>query len=263
VPREGAFAPQSEGAPWNVQELALDGGGSLAYVVTGNGPPLLVPYCNLPWLQLPIGAALAQHFTVLFAAPQGYALSSRLGPDETYSARLFVSDLLAVCDAVGMARFSVLGYSLTAAVSAWLAGVTDRVDAVVAGGFPLLIDYGVMLADVRARTAPPTAGPPGEPPVEPPVDLGFDVRAAAAFYENLARLAPGGLLDGLDCPVFAFWGSRDEVLEDFEGLAHLEAGLASRGIVYRVLDGTDHSMTALTLERVLPDVVEWLGATRS
>jgi hypothetical protein len=76
-------------------------------------------------------------------------------------------------------------------------------------------------------------------------------------------LAPGGLLDGLDCPVFSFWGSRDEVLEDFEGLAHLEAGLASRGIDYRVLDGTDHSTTALTLERVLPDVVEWLRATRS
>lgn len=252
---EGAFAAEPEGAPWNVQELALDGGGSLAYVLTGDGPPLLVPYCNLPWLQLPIGAALAQHFTVLFAAPQGYALSSRLGPDGTYSARLLVSDLLAVCDAVGMARFSVLGYSLTAAVSAWLAGVTDRVDAVVAGGFPLLIDYGVMLADVRARTAPP--------PGEPPVDLGFDVRAAAAFYEDLAQLAPGGLLDGLDCPVFSFWGSRDEVLEDFEGLAHLEAGLASRGIDYRVLDGTDHSTTALTLERVLPDVVEWLRATRS
>jgi len=238
------------GVPSDVRSLARDRG-NVAYVRRGAGPPLLVPYCNLPWLQLPVAGALTRQFDVLFVAPRGYALSSRLGPAEAYSATMLLDDLLAVCDAVRFRRFSVLGYSLTAAVAAWLGTLSGRVDAVVAGGFPLLADYGVMLDDVQARTDAAGEGSA--------IDLGFDVRAAAAFYDDLARLPAAGLVDALRCPIFVFWGSDDEVLEQFEGRAHLEAGLAGRGIEHRVLAGTDHAATAFGLERVLPDVVEWLA----
>ncbi len=229
-----------------VVHLEVDGG-SVAYTVAGDGPGLLIPWCNFPWAESTFAGVLADYFRVVVAAPRGYAAGSRLAPAEQYGARLLLDDLLAVCDAVGMRRFSVFGYSLTAAVAVWLARESDRVDAVVAGGFPFLGDYSVLLEDVHERIA------------ELDGDPGFDPRAALAFYEDLARMAPGGLLDGFAAPLLSFWGSDDEVLEAFEGRAHLEAGLRRRAVDFRVLEGTDHAMTALTIDAMLPAVVEWLS----
>ena len=44
-------------------------------------------------------------------------------------------------EAAGFGRFSVFGYSFTGAFAPWLAHLTDRVDAVVSGGFPIVADY--------------------------------------------------------------------------------------------------------------------------
>jgi pimeloyl-ACP methyl ester carboxylesterase len=133
---ECAGAAESE----DVAELRVDGT-SLQYTLRGSGPGLLVPVCNFPWLDMPYFDALAKHFTVVAASPRGYQASTRLAETESYSGELLVRDLLAICDGVGLERFSVLGYSLTAAMAAQLARESSRVDAVVAGGFPLLGSY--------------------------------------------------------------------------------------------------------------------------
>ena len=112
-----------------------ESGASLQYTVRGCGDGLLVPVCNFPWLDMPYLDVLAKHFTVVAASPRGYQASTRLAQTESYSGELLVKDLLAICDAVGLDRFSVLGYSLTAAMAAQLARTSTRVEAVVAGGF--------------------------------------------------------------------------------------------------------------------------------
>lgn len=95
---------------------------SLQYTVRGSGPGLLVPVCNFPWLDMPFLDVLAAHFTVVAASPRGYQGSTRLAEAESYTGELLTTDLLAVCDHVGLDTFAVLGYSLTAAMAVWLAG---------------------------------------------------------------------------------------------------------------------------------------------
>ena len=101
-------------------------------------------------------------------------MSSRLPEPAQYDAQMLFDDLLAVCDRVGLGGFSVLGYSLTAAMAASLARASDRVDALVAGGFPLLGSYERVLR--RAQRMRRIF----------PIPL-FDARAVLAFSRYLAR----------------------------------------------------------------------------
>jgi pimeloyl-ACP methyl ester carboxylesterase len=228
---------------------------TLAYTVSGSGPGLLVPWCNFDWNDTTYVDTLAASFTVVVAAPRGYAKSTWLDDGSYHAAQLF-EDLLAVCDAVGLDRFSLFGYSLTAAVSVRLAAASDRVDAVVAGGFPWCADLSKLQADVRARTDVPDEARERELSVQ----LGFDVRAARAFYDDLSHLPPGALVDDVSRPLFTFWGSDDEVIDGFEGIGHLEAALRDRGIGYRVMPGPDHAATLLSLDGLLPELTAWLLA---
>src|SRR5690242_20697478 len=113
-----------------VQRLDVDGV-SLAYSVQGRGAGLLVPLCNFDWSGTSAVQALAEHFTVVVAAPRGYSSSTWLA-DGAYDTATACEDLLAVCRAVGLERTSLIGYSLTAALALRLAAHSDRVDAVVA-----------------------------------------------------------------------------------------------------------------------------------
>jgi pimeloyl-ACP methyl ester carboxylesterase len=225
-----------------VQELDAGGGVSLEYSVQGCGPGLLVPLCNFDWRGTSAVQALAEHFTVVVGAPRGYSSSTWLD-DGGYDTTTMCDDLLAVCRAAGVERFSVLGYSLTAALALRLAVHSGRVDAVVAGGFPYLANWSRLLADVRDRTGA------GDDPAEEArisAQLGFDVRAARAF------------LDDVEVPIFAFWGSEDEVIEDFEGRDHLAAAVQARCIEHRVVAGTDHAGTLFAFDGLLPELIDWL-----
>jgi pimeloyl-ACP methyl ester carboxylesterase len=241
----------SPDAPYDFLDV---GDASVAYTVAGSGPALLVPWCNFPWPGTTSVETLARQFTVVVAAPRGYAASTWVD-DGRYGTRQVCDDLLAVCDALGLGHVAVLGYSLTAAVALRLAASSDRVDAVVAGGFPLFADYHLLRDDARRQT---DTGDDERARAELSRRLGFDTRAARAFYDELATLEPGGLLDDVRCPVYTFWGTADEVIDGFEGLAHLESEVRRRGIEHRVLEGTDHATTLFGLDRVLPEVSQWL-----
>ena len=227
-------------------------GGTAAFTVTGEGPGLVLPWLNFAWFATPWVDALAQHFTVVVAAPRGYARSTRLGPSERYSVDMLGDDLLAIVDAAGLDRFSLLGYSLSGAVAAWLATTEDRVDGVVAGGFPLLGPYASVLEGARRDAADHVTI------ADPSPDAGFDVRAALAFYAHLATLPDGALVDGRRAKLLAYWGSEDEVLARFNGLELLEPGLRARGVPFRVLEGVDHAGALVHHEAVLPWIADKL-----
>jgi pimeloyl-ACP methyl ester carboxylesterase len=242
-------------AEWkDVAELRVSGA-SLQYTVRGSGPGLLVPVCNFPWLDMPYFDALTKHFTVVAASPRGYQASTRLPETERYSTDLLVTDLLAICDGVGLDRFAVLGYSLTAAMAAQLARASTRVDAVVAGGFPLLGSYervqlgaerdaAALTSDVEAAAA---------------MERDFDARAVLAFYRELATLGDGVLVTDVTSPMLAFWGTADDILWSFNTEPDFGQGLTDRGVATHPVVGLDHAATILEFDQILGDVIEWLA----
>jgi pimeloyl-ACP methyl ester carboxylesterase len=221
--------------------------GRIAFATAGVGPGLVVPWLNFRWLDTAWIDALARHFTVVVAAPRGYARSSRLAIDDDYTVDLLRDDVLATADAAGVDRFSILGYSLSGAVAAWLGTVESRIDRVVAGGFPLLGRYARVLEGARRDAAEVGSA-----------DEDFDPRAALAFYAHLATLPDGALVDRQRRKPVAYWGSDDEVIARFGGLTNLEPGLRQRGVRFRVLDGLDHTGALLAFETVMPWIVEEL-----
>ncbi len=212
--------------------------------------------CNFPWLDMPYLDVLAKHFTVVAASPRGYQASTRLAQTESYSGELLVKDLLAICDAVGLDRFSVLGYSLTAAMAAQLARTSTRVEAVVAGGFPLLGSY----ERVQLGAERDAAALAGNSETAAAIERDFDPRAALAFYRDLAGLDDGALVTDVTCPMFAFWGTADEILWSFNTEPDFGQGLTDRGVATHPVAGLDHAETILQFDAIVGDVIEWLAA---
>jgi pimeloyl-ACP methyl ester carboxylesterase len=192
---------------------------------------------------------------VVVASPRGFGLSTRLQADG-YSAETLTDDLLAVTAVLGLRRFRVFGYSLTGAIAASLAHTSNRVDAVVAGGFPLLGSYRRLLADVERKVSEGESNTA----TREAIDSDFDGRAAVAFYRYLATLPDGALVDRVSCPMYSFWGDRDEIIDTLgDGVAALEAGLGDRRIRTRVLPGLDHLGALVNPGRALPEAADWLS----
>jgi pimeloyl-ACP methyl ester carboxylesterase len=197
---------------------------------------------------------LQRHHSVLIVEPRGYGRGAKLAA-EAYTADMLAYDLLQACTEAGFERFSVFGYSLTGAVAAWLATVSDRVDAVVAGGFPLAGDYRPILEMVEQGAAAAAADPATKDQTPD-----FDISAAVAFYRRIAALPPGALID-IPCPLFGFWGGGDGVVDDFIGLENQRAAFTERGLPFRTLGSYGHDETLEHLDLVLPDVADWLAGT--
>jgi len=153
----------------------------LHYEVTGSGPALLLPKFNyFRWDRYLDVGLLAGRFTVVVASPRGFMASSRLAAGGEYRVTDLAGDVVAVMEAAGFGRFSVFGYSFTGAFAPWLAHLTDRVDAVVSGGFPIVGDHSPQYAGIQARTEAARA----DPAAWSEVTSRFDSRAALGFYRG-------------------------------------------------------------------------------
>jgi len=235
--------------------LDLDGA-RIAYRVHGTGPPLLAPECNYTW-DAKVEAYLAERFTLIVSSPRDYGHSMRTG-GPGYEAVRWATDLRAVAHQVGYDRFLFFGYSFTGAFGPWLARrlrATDTVMAVAAGGFPLLGDYRVTLADVEDQARELER----DPEALAKVQRRFDPSAARAFYRDLATLAPDALVDDLPCPLYCFWGDQDtDAVEMVLSHADYMAGLRQRGVPFDVYAGYDHEGLNAALDVALPAATEWL-----
>ncbi len=226
----------------------------LHYEVTGSGPALLLPKFNYArWDRYLDVGLLARRFTVVVASPRGFAASSRLAADADYRVADLASDLVAVMEAAGFARFSVFGYSFTGALAPWLAHLTDRVNAVVSGGFPIVGDYSAQYADVKARSDAAKS----DPAAWSELTSLFDNRAALGFYRELSELPTDFLVDGLPCPLFAFWGEDDEEIAFGGGVQLLAAGLDRRGLRHASFPGHDHNGMLAHINEAVPGVLAW------
>jgi len=233
-------------------------GAQIAFRVRGSGPPLLAPECNYTW-STTVEERLAQRFTLIVASPRDYGPSTRTGgPD--YDATSWAADLLAVVRRVGFERFLVFGYSFTGAFGPWLADRLRGIDAVVAvasGGFPLLGDYRVTLADVEEQARELQQ----DHAAWERTKLRFDPLAALAFYRDLASFPPDALVDDAPCPLYCFWGDHDtDAVEVVLSQHEYAQGLDERGIPFDIYAGYDHEGLNSALEVTLPAAEEWLLA---
>src|SRR5258708_20367483 len=105
---------------------------------------------------------LRDAFRVVAFAYEGQCL--RRPKPETLTPANAASDLLAVADAVGAHRFAYYGYSWLALIGLQLAIRTDRLSALIMGGFPPLNGpYEEMLRVPPAPHPPPRPAPPIPP----------------------------------------------------------------------------------------------------
>ena len=222
-------------------------------VCGGSGPALLLPQLNFSWPDYLDLSPFTERFTVITASPRGFGESSRLDADIPYRVGDLADDLIAVVEAVGFDRFFVLGYSFTGAFAPWIAQLTGKTDAVVAGGFPIAGDYAYLYPEIQRQSEAAKS----DPAAWARVDAAFDNRAALAFYRELSALPADSLISDLPSPLFAFWGDQDEEMGP-GGTEQLAAALDRHGLQHVSFPGHDHEGMLTHIDQAIPNVLAWL-----
>jgi len=274
-------------------------GSTIEIEVNGEGPTLLLPVNPQPvtgpqaqamreWgadpaLGYSLIAGLREVFRVVAFDYEGHLLRTPQ-PDSLTPANA-VSDLLAIADAAGVERFAYYGYSWLALIGLQLAMRTDRLTALVMGGFPPLGGpYAAMLRVTTAAhemaVATTAQTEEGAANQQPPVEAGDwssvqvnmspdQTRQFVTLYQALQGFDDRAAQMHITCPRLCFAGSADEmqygpkwgdVVVSIAGPIIAErAELESLGWEVRVLDGLDHLQT-MQPRHVLPILRLWLAS---
>ncbi|HEV3397704.1 MAG TPA: alpha/beta hydrolase, partial [Actinomycetes bacterium] len=203
---------------------------------------------------------------------------------DTLTPDTLVADLLAIADAAGVERFAYYGYSWLALSGLQLAVRTDRLTALVMGGYPPLDGpYAEMLRVTKAThelavanaTSPPTASTEaaGEPAGETDwsrVQVTLtkaQTRQFVTLYQALQGFDDRAAQGRLRCPRLCFVGSADEITYEerwggvrvsmADSVIDRRAELEALGWDVEVLEGLDH-IQAMQAAQVLPILRPWL-----
>jgi pimeloyl-ACP methyl ester carboxylesterase len=283
-------------------QVRLHDDSTIAVEVHGEGPTVLLPVNPRPvegpeaeemrrWgvdpaLGRSLIDGLSDAFRVVAFDHEGHVL--QVPKPDTLTPANVVADLLAVADAAGADRFAYYGYSWRAVNGLQLAIRTDRLTALVMGGFPPLdgpydqmlqvtkATYDLAVANASAPTAAETASPPSTEPTDPDeVDWSTvqvtltegQTRQFVTFYEGLQDFDDRAAQAQVSCPRLCFVGSADEITYDERwGGVHVSmadpvisrrAELESLGWQVQILEGLDHTQ-AMQTPHVLPILRPWL-----
>jgi pimeloyl-ACP methyl ester carboxylesterase len=227
---------------------------------------------------------LSDAFRVVAFDYEGHVL--QVPKPDTLTPANVAGDLLAVADAAGADRFAYYGYSWLALSGLQLAIRTDRLAALVMGGYPPVDGpYAQMLqvtvathemAIANAASAPDTATPsqpPREPSDEPDwstVEMSLteaQTRQFVTLYQALQGFDDRAAQTQVSCPRLCFVGSADEITYDERWggvrvdlagpVVSRRAELEALGWEVRVLEGLDHTQ-AMQASQVLPILRPWL-----
>ena len=269
-------------------EARLHDGSAIEIVVDGEGPTLLLPvnphpvtgplaeqmrqYGTDPALGQSLIKGLSDTFRVVAFDYEGQCL--RIPKPETLTPDNAASDLLAVADAVGAHRFAYYGYSWLALIGLQLAIRTDRLSALIMGGFPPLNGPYEEMLRVTTATYEMASGTRPMPPADESewsdVSLSRDeTRQFVTLYEALQGFDDRAAQARLTCPRLCFVGSKDEIQYSKSwGNVHVslvgpivrgQAQLAELGWDVQVLDGLDH-IQAMQARHVVPILRSWLAS---
>jgi pimeloyl-ACP methyl ester carboxylesterase len=277
-------------------EAKLHDGSAIAVEVNGRGPTVLLPVNPRPvegpqaeemrrWGADPaLGRSLidglSDAFRVVAFDYEGHVL--QVPKPDTLTPANVAGDLLAVADAAGADRFAYYGYSWLALCGLQLAIRTDRLAALVMGGFPPIGGpYAEMLrvtTATHAMASSPRDTPPAPPAAEAPSDeLDWSqaemsltepqTRQFVTLYQGLEGFDDLAAQPRVGCPRLCLVGSADTstyderwggVVVDMAGpVLRRRAELEALGWQVRVLEGLDH-IQAMQAANVLPVVRPWL-----
>ncbi|WP_157244894.1 alpha/beta fold hydrolase [Nonomuraea typhae] len=278
----------------------LHDGASIEFEIHGDGPALLLPLNPRPaddpvkaaeaaqWgADLSLGhtlvTGLSDAFRVIAFDYEGHVLTrpkpATLTPDN------LARDILAVAGAAGADRFAYYGYSWLALTGLQLAIRTDRLSALVMGGFPPIGGpYKEMLA-VTAATHRMALDPQPATPAGETAETGEAAEAGdwggvqvsmspeqtqqfVTLYEALQNFDEPAAQERVGCPRLCFAGANDVieygprwggVTVDIAGpFTARRAEMEAHGWDVRLLDGLDH-MSGMHGAAVLPLIRPWLA----
>ncbi len=276
--------------------VALHDGSMIEFEVHGDGPVVLLPVDPSPaqgakaeamraWgadpaLGQSLISGLSDRFRVVAVDYEGHVMAHPK-PD-TLTPGNAARDLLAVADAAGAGRFAYYGYSWLGLLGQQLALRTDRLSALVMGGYPPVGGpYAAMLAVTTASHAAslaavenppaPTETVPGDWSTVSVTTTVDQTRQFVTLYEALRDFDDRAAQPSLTCPRLCIVGSADtiEYGEQWGGVTVDIAGPVQRGRAaletlgwdVAVLDGLDH-MQAMQAAAVLPVLRPWLESHR-
>lgn len=280
-------------------EAKLHDGSAIDVQVHGEGPTLLLPvnprpvegpqaevmrqWGNDPALGRSLIDGLEDAFQVVAFDYEGHVLAAPK-PDTLIPENL-ARDFLAVADSAGADRFAYYGYSWLASAGLQLAIRSNRISALVMGGFPPIDGpYAEMLrvteathemsAEARSEpTTPTTTQAPSDEFDWSSVDVTMSeaqTRQFMTLYQALQGFDDRAAQARITCPRLCFAGSADEIDygERWGGvhvslagpLVEQRAELERHGWDVQVLDGLDHTQ-AMQAANVLPILRPWLTST--
>lgn len=279
--------------------VLLHDGSTLDIYIKGGGPTLLLPANPLPaegaeaeslrgWGVDPQrGKAfldgLSDVFRVVMFDYENHVLAHPM--PKSLTPENIAKDFLAVADRVGADRFTYYGYSWLGLSGLQLAIRTDRLDALIMGGFPPIDGpYEEMLKVTRATyersIAPKVEATPRPANTDDEFDWGStemtlsgdQTRQFLTLYEALQNFDDRLVQNKVTCPKLCFAGTEDTITYDerwgdavvriADPLIHKRAELESYGWDVQVLQGMDH-MKAMQPANVIPVIKPWLQATLS
>lgn len=222
----------------------------IAYLDEGDGEPIVLVHgfastAAVNWLQPGWVDTLTQAGRRVIALDnRGHGASSRLHDPAAYHSRLMADDVRALLDHLAIARADVMGYSMGARITAFLAVAHPaRVRAAILGGLGIRLvdDVGLPLTIADALEAPSLAD------VADPMGRTFrsfaeqtksDLRALAACIRGSRQTLAREEVRRIETPTLVAVGTKDPIA----GSAHDLAALLPRG---RALDipGRDHMLS--------------------
>ena len=200
---------------------------------------------------------LTDRYRVLLIDYPSIGRSHDIAPADLTADRV-CADLLGVADAAGAERFAYWGYSWSGAVGLQLAHRTDRLSALVIGGWPPLgAPYAEILAVSRARAAAPEMSPVLRTPEQ--------YAQWPAYYASMAGWDERAAVSAIACPRLAIFGGDGDLDEDGTPIriastnrAH-RAELEALGWTVAEIPGHGHEV-AMRPDIVVPPVRAFLDA---
>jgi len=259
-------------------EIEVEGAGSALLLpvnpqpVTGPQAEQMRQYGTDPALGQSLIKGLSDAFRVVAFDYEGQCL--RTPKPDTLTPANTASDLLAVADAAGADQFAYYGYSWLAMLGLQLTIRTDRLSALIMGGFPPLnVPYEEMLR-VTTATYEMASGARPMPSADESEWSGFSLsrdqtRQFVTLYQALQGFDDRAAQARLICPRLCFVGSKDEIKYSKSwGNVHVslagpivrgQAQLSDLGWDVQVLDGLDH-IQAMQATQVVPILRSWLAS---
>lgn len=267
-------------------ETTLHDGSTIEFEVHGTGPTLLLPvnpqpvtgpqaeqmrqYGADPALGQSLIKGLSDAFRVVAFDYEGQCL--RIPKPDTLTPANTASDLLAVADEAGADRFAYYGYSWLAMIGLQLAIRTDRLSALIMGGYPPLNGPYKEMLRVTTVTYEMATGARATPSANESewseMTLTRDqTRQFVTLYQDLQGFDDRAAQVHITCPRLCFVGSADEINYD-QHWGNVTVSLAAPivqgweqlhdlGWGVQILDGLDH-IQAMQAKQVLPILLPWL-----